>query len=572
MLQYLPLLILGFSPVFADEQAVKDVHAHLAIKDIVSACEEARLGIERDTGDKALWEVYIKALAKAGDEIEMIRAWRSYTEHFPEEAANHEMIESMAWGVIENASQSQLPMVRTIALLAAFFSQDAKGVDILYRGLKENNSFLRGVAVQLSANMRDVKLRDEILHMLKKEQVWVVRLEVIKAVGSMKIVEAKPILTAIIESDSSAAEEKAAAISAIVNLLETADRNEITRLANSERAGLRILAAHAVAYLDLKDHLDLIFPLIQDNRAEVRAAALEAIGTLRISTFDGKSIQHLVKKRLKDLDVKVAITAAWVLLLNDPVEGQIALEPWLSDPSRETRLLASAALAKSGKYGFPLIWNTFQTTSDHYVKMNLALGLIGQRVHCNEACSALNAGMNRMHERWMWEEIGLFKYLAPSDVEHNPAIPNYPEALNQSVRLEILNILALMKFPDAQQGIKKFLQERTWGISGLASALLLSEGDEEAVELVKNLLKDPNGKVRIQAALILAFWDSGEDAVFVLQESYCGANREMKERILEGIGRVKSSASLAFLIKNLEESSQTLRIIAASSLLQSLYH
>lgn len=572
MLQYLFLLILFAFSLSGDEQAVKDVYAHLAIKDIHSACEEARLGTINDPQDKAIWEVYIKALAKAGDEKEMLSVWRSYVERFPSEASNHEIIECMSWGVIENASHCQSPVVRTMAFLAAFFAQDAKGVEILYRGLKENNSFLRGVAVQLAANMRDAKLRDEVLSMLKKEQVWTVRLEVIKAVGSMKIFEAKPALTAIIESETSAAEEKAAAISAIVNLLDTADRNEIARLACSERAGLRILAAHAIAFLDLQDQIDLIIPLINDNRAEVRAAALGAVGSLRVAAFNGQSIQTLVRPRLKDLDVQVAITAAWVLLLNDPVEGQKEMEHWLYDRSPETRLLAASALARSGKYGFPLVWNAFQASSDFYVKMNLALGLIGQRVHCNEACMALNAGMDRMHERWMWEEAGLFRYLAPSTVEHNPAIPNYPEAVNQSVRLEILNILALMKFPGAQQGIKRFLQERTWGITGLASALLLSEGDDEAVVLVKNLLNDPNEKVRIQAALILAFWDAGEESLSVLQNSYKTANREMKERILEGIGRVKSSASLAFLIENLGESSQTLRIIAASSLLQSLYH
>ncbi|HRD55298.1 MAG TPA: HEAT repeat domain-containing protein, partial [Parachlamydiaceae bacterium] len=59
---------------------------------------------------------------------------------------------------------------------------------------------------------------------------------------------------------------------------------------------------------------------------------------------------------------------------------------------------------------------------------------------------------------------------------------------------------------------------------------------------------------------------------FVLQDFYAQADREMKERILEGIGRIGSSASIPFLVECLKEPFQSLRVIAASSLLQVLYH
>jgi HEAT repeat protein len=203
--------------------------------------------------------------------------------------------------------------------------------------------------------------------------------------------------------------------------------------------------------------------------------------------------------------------------------------------------------------------------------MNLAFGLLGQRIETEAACSALFEGLTEEKKRWMWIEDE-FHTLAPSKLKYDETIPNYPEEVNQLVRLEVLSVLAIFKYPKAQEAIKRFLQERTWGVSGLASALLLTEGDESSIELVQELLKDPQPKVRIQAALILALWGEGENALSVLQEAYATADRDLKERILEGVGRIGSLNSIAFLVEKLGEPYQNLRVIAASALLQCLYH
>ena len=172
----------------------------------------------------------------------------------------------------------------------------------------------------------------------------------------------------------------------------------------------------------------------------------------------------------------------------------------------------------------------------------------------------------------MWDEDGIFRILAPSDIKHDEAIPNYPEAVNQIARLEILNHLAIMKYPYAQEAIKRFLKEKTWGISGMASAVLLTEGDENSVDIIQGLLTDPDPKVRLQAAQILALWGGTDATVSVLQQSYAGADREIKEKILEGIGHVGKQSSIPFLTDKLQEPYQTLRIIAACAILQCLYH
>jgi len=555
----------------ADEQITKKVYAHLAIQDTSSACEEAEQGLHSYPHSKALHEAYIKALAKACEEKKMSQAWHDYIALFPEQQKNRDVLESMAWGVIENGAASNSPAIRTCALLAAFFAQDAKGVDILYRHLQDDNSFLRGASVQLSSHMGDAKLRDQILRMFKDEKVWIVRLAIIKALGAMKIAEAQPSLEDILANERNSAEEKAVAIQSLVNLLEDADRAKVQQLAMNPRAGLRLLACQVVFFLDQEQNLDLILPLVNDSLAEVRAAALETIGNFRI-IGQNPAIIDLVASKLNDLDFNVAITAAWVMTLNNPQVGQQAFEPWLQHNNRDVRLLAASALVQCGKYGLPLTSNLFFETGDPYIRMNLGIGLIGQRLHTEQACAALYRGLSEQKERWMWKEESGRRYLAPSDVEHSDLIPNYPEAVNQLTRLEVLNLLALMKYSGTQAAIKQFLQERSWGISGMASAMLLSEGDDSAIELVQNLMKDSNPKIRIQAALILSMWDAGEEAITVLQGSYESADRETKEKILEGLGQIGSPLSIPFLTEKMEEPYQTLRIIAASSLLQSLYH
>ena len=178
----------------------------------------------------------------------------------------------------------------------------------------------------------------------------------------------------------------------------------------------------------------------------------------------------------------------------------------------------------------------------------------------------------KQNERWMWEEQGVFQVLAPSTVKYDELIPNCPEAKNQLVRLEVLNLLAILQYPKAQQAARSFLQNQTWGITGVASALLLTEGDEAAKDIVEELLKDPNQKVRVQAALILSLWGRGDNSVAVLQDAYQDADRDLKEKILEGIARVGHHTSIPFLLKRLHEPYQTLRIIAAAALLECLYH
>ena len=548
------------------------IHSHLIISDYPSAISEAWNGIQQYPDSKLVWIAYLHAVAKMGDEKRMISHWKLFSERFPEERENRELLESFAWAVIEKGSHASSPAIRVTALLGAFFSQDAKGVVILRRGLSDDNSFLRAAAVKLSSHLPDASLQDELLRLLETEKVWKVRMEVIRAIGDLRIGDAKDRLKKMIGQEHCHTEEKAAAVETLVSLCEHIQPHQISQLVDSNRSGMRMLACELVSFFDQKQDIDRLSPLLHDHHSDVRAKVFQTIGRLRATSIGGTLVEDASEKGAHDPDSTVAITAAWALTINNPEKGMAAFEKFFRLDSRDVRCSAAAALAATGKYGLPLARQMFHKSSDIYVKMNLAIGLIGQRTDVNNACSCLFDGLSEKKEKWAWDEEENFRVLAPSKVKHDDAIPNYPEAVNQLTRLEVLQILAMVKYPFAQQAIKSFLKESQWGISGLASILLLTEGDEEAVDLVQNLLDDNDPKVKVQAALILALWGKGEDVVPLLEETYASADRELREKILEGIGRVGSANSLSFLAEKLQEPYQTLRITAAAALLECLYH
>lgn len=473
----------------------------------------------------------------------------------------------MAWCIIENGSRSSSPLIRVMALLGAFFGQDARGVDILCRNMRDNNAKIRAVAVELSGKMFDARLQDEVYRIFLSDRSWNVRLQAIEAVGSMKIERAQPRLFEIISDDAITAEERAAASAALVNMLEDADRKDIARLATSDRAGLRLLACKIILHLERKEESYLLIPLLHDHHAGVREAAVQTLGVLRIDSIQGQPAAEIIRPLLNDSDPYVAITAAWAMTLLDPSRAEHYFRNWLNDSEKEIRSFAAAALASTGKYGLPYTKKAFDVSTDPFVRMNLALGLISQRADTTKATNELYRNLMNSDQRWMWEDTHGFRTLMLSKVRHDEMIPNKPEAMNQATRLEILNILTFMKHPQAQTAVRNFLAEKNWGITGMAAALLLTEGDDTAVEVVENLLNDPEPKIRIQAALILSMWGHDEGAIAVLQNGYAAADRETKEKILEGLGRVAAASSIPFLVDKLNEQSQSLRIIAAASLL-----
>lgn len=548
------------------EQAViSRIYAHTLVGDHVGAIEEAKGAIATVGYSSSLWEAYIGALARGEERVAMLQAWKHYSEVESAPYKNRQLLEKMAWSEIAAAYRSSSPAIRMTALIAASFGDDVRGVELLCQGLSDNNTFIRAATLQLSSKLRDPKLCSAVVNLFRRERIAHVRFEAVKALGKMKVHGMKREILALLMDEKTEAVGKAAAIEAMVALEENVSHSGLTALANSPRSGLRQLACEVISCFDLVDDLELIVPLLRDPQPCVRIAALRAIGILR-----PKTTATLIAPLIHDRDREVAITAAWVATIDNPKKGQQLLQPWLSHERGEVRLMAAGALVATGKHGYPLTLEAFDKSSDPYVQLTLAWGMISQRKNVDAACYVIRKWLLSNHERWMWDEKLGFRTLAPSKVKHNAAIAHFPEAVSQMVRLELLNALAIVGDDFAEQAIKAFLSERGWGISSAASALLLTEGDETAITLVEELLDAENRTISTQAALILALWGRGEASIQKLEAAYEGASRELKERILEGVGRVGLANSLPFLVDKLSEPYPTLRIIAAAALLQCL--
>ncbi|KAF3361752.1 Uncharacterized protein PHSC3_001702 [Chlamydiales bacterium STE3] len=567
ILALIPLLMMATE----EDDLARRIHAHLIIKDESAALAEAQKAVKNHPHSKLLRQAYIRVLAHLGYEDRAFCAFKEYSNLFPEDGLNRELLEAMAWGSIQKGAKSSSPILRIFSLIAAHHGEDAKSVQIVHSALDDPNALVRRVAVEVAATLRDAKVCDKILTMLLQEKEWNVRLGVLEAAGKMQLRQAEKHLISIVASPTTTMEEKFVASQALLHLLDKMERSELLSLSRSNRGDLRKLSAMIIGHLGSQDNLDIVGELLFDSQAEVRKNALQAMGSMQLENLEDRWVSRLADLE-KDHDPEVAIYAAWIAGKMRPGEIPQLFTSWLQHDKQPLRILASAALASLGQKACSYLLTACRETQDPFVKMNLGMALIKERIALEEGLNALYKGIEENKERWMSKDFHVFKAYAPSDVKHQYLISNYPEVNNQLVRLEVLSTLAMMKHPYAKNALQSFLKERSWGITGLASAMLLTEGEEAAIEIVRDLVDDDHPKIRIQAALVLALWGGDTRAIQALKQAYPSAQREMKEQIIEGMGRIGQAECLPFLIEKMDEPFQSLRIMAASAILQCLYH
>lgn len=558
------------------ESAVRRIHSHLLIHDPSSAVKEAKQFLDLYPDFRPLQLAYLKALCQKGEEVEAFQQFSSAFEASQAQDSSHRLtLEWLAWGVLNKGEDSQMLLVRLYSLLGSAFTHDARAIPILLKELQGSNAILRSLAVKLSSQYRDAPLRQELLRMLKEEKVWFVKLEVIQAIGALRMLEAKKPLQEIIAHPRTLVEEKGTAIIALAGMYETISLQELSQLIQSDRSGLRQLAAELVAHLEFHEGIDLLLPLLSDGSPYVRISTMKTLGFLEARTLQGKATVDCIQDNLKDSHPEVAIMAGWLATLLGDKRGKDVLKEWIEQSRLEPKRLASAALAATGVIGADLAFQKMEKETDLYTKVNLALGLIGQRKEVKSSSEVLFQALEEgKKELWMWEFSGngVFRTLSPSKVRHREEMPKYPQMTDQLVKLELLSVLSIVKYPQALEAVKGFLKTQAWGVSGTAAATLLQEGEESSLDIVRELLEDPDEKLRIQAALILALVGGDPSAARVLIEAYPRVDREMKMHILEALGHIGDPSSIPFLVELFKEPFQGLRIVAASALIQCLYH
>lgn len=561
--------VLSFAPLYAaSEDSISRIKAHLTIGDAPSAAREALRSLGEVPPTFLNYDAAIKSLSAAGDEEGVMRVWDEMRRHFPEESLKKEILEEICWGILQKGKKAVGLTSQLIDIIAAALTQDVKAVHFLKEGMAHTNAHIRTISVELASLYGDEPLKMELARLFREEKSSEVRLTAIKAIGSLKMEEFRPAFLRLLSDPKCGASEKKAIIIALVNMQESVGNEELEKLVLSPRAGLRLLACEAILHNEQREHLEYLKKLCRDVHPDVQVAALRAIGILRLGK--GMLEDYIKPFALEALDPLVGLTASWVWLLEEPEQGSRALHAFLTHEDETIRAMAASAVAASGSYGIELAKEVIDITPDPFVKVNLALALLGQRVECVHACQILDDFLRNHSEKWMWVEDGHFKSLQKSQLKHDPAIANFPEVMDQKVRLEILNLMAIMEYPGALDALKVFLKKGVWKLTGLAAEVLLEEGDQAAIDLVKELLKDPDDEVRVEAALVLASWAKDGSSLPTLLGVYPKANREMQVKILESLGRIKNKGAIPFLVNRLRDPSQMIRLVAASVLLQTL--
>jgi HEAT repeat protein len=560
-------LLAFFTPLFSglcEKEVLFQIYSQVLIHDYQAAQSSAMEGLKFYPESKELRALLIKILAETGQEMEAFREWQKFDNE------DDNVLESLAWGILEAAENSEQLVVHVSSMLGAAQTQDVRAVHLLQRQMRSRNAYVRAVAVNFTARFGDEVLVDELISMLEREQVWYVRLEVIKALSRFQVSSIVPKLRNIVGSSRTTIEEKGVAISSLVSMMETIDKEELDALITSPRAGLRQLACELILHLDLENDRERLVLLLDDTSNEVKCAALCALCYLGV---DGLDLEANLDELRRSSNKRIAITAGWLSLFVNQVEGYKTLYTYAVHPDADVRRLASSAIGAGGDRGALLAQKLLRQSDDPYVRVNLALSLIGYQTEsarcCNEIAQFLEGNDLIMQEQYS----GLpFTAISPSQVRHIPQVSQYPKMIDQRTRLGMYNHLAVMRYPKAIDAIKGFLARQTVGIPFMAAQVLMREGGGESIDLVRQLLTDKDEKIRLQAAIVLAILNPEDNVISVIEEVYPHVDRSFKLQIIEALGYFGSRKSLPFLVKRLGEPYSVLRIASASAIIQSLNH
>ena len=560
----------AFSLYATEDNAFARVQCHMLIGDVNAAIVECRSSLKIYPQSKGLQRLLVQALAKRGFEKDALAAWHVVADKLEGEE-KRSCLEALAWGVLSRARDSNQFVIQYSSLMGARRVRDSVATKVVQQCMHSTNHLMRALAIKIASEFRDAVLIDEIKRLFVVEKNFYVRLEVMQAIGRLGLHEMSDALKDVIASERTMAEEKACAIQALVNLYDACDEKELDKFIHAKRAGLRAIAPQIVAHLDLYDQLPKLLPLLSDASSLVRMLTLSVFGQMHQNIGAHK---EAVLKLMHDPDANVAITACWVGLLMAPELGEVGLAPFAEHKNEDVRHLAVSALIASGDRGTSLAMHLMKKSKDPIVRANSAFALILKEHDVKKACRTLNRFLDQFDGKLMWDQHShpIFRALVPSQVRHHPSMPGYPTQIDELTRLELLSILAMQDDAKAKKRILRFVKSGTWGVAHAACATLLGEGNQDALDMVRGLLDDKDVKVRVQAALVLAFLASDPSACHVLMDAYTTVDRDVKLTLLEALGSIGSEDVFPFLVKRLDEPFQVLRATAASSIIQCLYH
>lgn len=548
------------------------IKLYFLVKDMRGALETCISAIDQFPHSLEVKKLYLQALSQSGYSSYALQIWEEIKNELTDLKDIATIQECIAWGILSTGKSSSQITTKNFSLFSSFLTQDARTSEMLLHALNSKNAMGRALAIRLIAKYGNALLHRAIIDLLATERVPSVRKELIEAIGVGKIVEGRESLRSILSIGTDPS-EKYSAIHSLSLLSENLQPEEIIALLQHPCASFRLLAIEIIDRLNLIALYPLLFTTLEDPSLDVKIAGLKGIG-LHIPSKWSIDQKNAVKACCSDPNPFVSMLAAWNCLLQEEDIGINVFIEKMHSPNPSIRIFASALLSFTGFKGLPLIISIFESTKDPYIRVNLARSLISLRVLVKEASLALLHFIREIQTPIMWDtgQYIFFPMISPSNITPSPLCHNLRAVIDGMTRLSLLNNLLPIEPIVAIETARNYLHNHFWGLSGNAAAMLMETGRDYCVDLVKNLLNDPNEKIRLQAALVLAFMHQDETAARVLEELYYTVRQEERFYILEALGQLSTKQSVPFLMKLLAEPFTGIRITAASILIQNLYH
>jgi len=553
---------------FEEKEISRAISSALLLRDYPTAIQLSDVAIDLFPQSKNIQSLKVSSLAKGGFWVEALTLFHVYFSSSPIKET-FRLLETIMWEALL-CDEEKSEMARCRALIGASLTNDCRFIDLLMRSLDSKNVLVRKFSTRVAAQYGDKIVQKKLLQMLQEEKNIQVRLEVLKNIGNIKSKEVCEILRRLVAFHHISQEERLCAICALTQLYEEVSESDLQFLLYHERSGFRELGVALIDQFLEGEKLADVIPLLKDSSLAVRHRVLALFGT----KFLQKEVLALVRPTLlilmDDPHPYVSMLSSWVVMLQiDKEMGQKNLLRWIMSED-----LATARLAAAIVHVDDAVFTIWPKIMDPYVKVNFAVNMIRQKVFVDVGVEYIKNFFLTNKEKIMWSRglYPMFQVLEPSRVNHIPNIPNYPLVVDQLSRLYLLNVLCLYDCKDIEILLRDFLSGQVgWALYG-ASALLLAEGQENAIEFVRKLLDVKDEFIRLQAALILAFYGKDPSVARILEKSYYAVDWEKRTYILEAIGAIGNRESIPFLLQIMREPFGLSRVIAASSLIQCLYH
>ncbi len=576
-------LILGFivaTPIwaneifdFSEEKQFRDkISYNLLIRNDTEATKQAIQAVQNFPDSINIRRLYIESLSSIGSEKKLLRAWQSYSRDFPDQKYDDQVLELVAKGVLHNAELSEPYMSKYYRYAVADSFTDASSVEVLKEAFHDSNFAVREMALNAALSHGDNVLCDEIVELLKRERMPSVRCKALEVLIRIKGDDAKPLAESMLADPALSYLDRLSLILALLDGKRSMNREELEKLAKSSQAIERLIACYTFGYFGLKDNLDLLRDLVNDPIQDVRLQAITSLGHLRVDQIEGQSIYDLMQPIIEGKNSELSLLASWVCMLNNNSEQIHNFRDFFYHSNQKIRLQAASLVGYSLPNTLSLAEEFFQTHTDPYVRLNLSVLLITHRKRVQEA-------LNQVFEFLKTPENSQFKASMPYPMEtiwpvnlvdsFERQVSGMP-SINQSevVQFCLLNLLAIVEDPRANVAISNFLETHHSSAALASMPQFIRAGSAPLLELICSFFDHPDLTKRIQAAALVAMLKKEEKALQILYDAYPLVDRSLKEMIVSIIGQIGSKDSIPFLMDAIYEPSQSMRILASSSLMQ----